>query len=146
MKFMGKFYDHVEKLPMLFKQLIESPSYHIEDLTEGRMKDLLGESNPVQGVYIMYDKETPMQVGRSRTLAQKIGTDERSLGEMQATVSKKIMKSSSNKYSTMKEARDYLYKNYSVKFIKIDDEIIRAMFVIYVATELQTPFNSFMET
>lgn len=146
MEFMGEFYDYVDTLPKLFKQLIESKSYPIEDLTEGRMKDLLGESNPVQGVYLMLDKETPMYVGRSKTLAQKIGTDERSLGEMQATVSKKIMKLSSNNFSTMKDSRNYLYKNYSVKFIKIDDEILRAMFVIYVTTKLKTPFNSFLET
>lgn len=143
---MGKFYDYVDKLPKLLKQLIESKSYPIKDLTEWTIKDLLGESNPVQGIYLMLDKEIPMYVGRSKTLAQKIGTDERSLGEMQATVSKKIMKSSGNNFSTMKDSRNYLYKNYSVKFIRIDDEILRAMLVIYVATELKTPFNSFLET
>lgn len=65
---------------------------------------------------------------------------------MQATVSKKIMRVENNDFSTMKDARSYVFNNYSVKFIKIDDEILRAMFVIYVATELSTPFNSFMET
>lgn len=143
---MGKFFDYAEKLPILFKQLVESPSYKVDDLTEGRMKELLGDSSPVKGVYLMYDKELPMYVGRSKTLAQKIGTDERALGEIQAVVSKKIMRSDDNNFSTMKEARSYLYDNYSVKFIKIDNEILRAMFVIYVATELSTPFNSFMET
>lgn len=142
---MGKFFDYAEKLPILFKQLVESASYKVDDLTEGRMKELLGDSNPVKGVYLMYHKEVPMYVGRSKTLAQKIGTDERSLEENQAVVSKKIMRSDNN-FSTMKEARSYLYDNYSVKFIKIDDEILRAMFVIYVSTELSTPFNNFMET
>lgn len=94
----------------------------------------------------MYDKEVPMYVSRSKTLAQKIGNDERSLSTVQATASKKIMSDESNDFRTMKEARDYLFKNYSVKFIKLDDEILRAIFVIYVATELQTPFNKFMET
>lgn len=143
---MGKFFDYVEKLPILFKQLVESPSYKIENLTEGTIKEILGESLPVKGVYLMYDKEVPMYVSRSKTLAQKIGTDERALGEIQATVSKKIMKEMNNNFSTMKEARSYLFDNYSVKFIKIDDEVLRAMFVIYVATKLETPFNSFIET
>lgn len=143
---MGKFFNHVEALPILFRKLVESPNYTIDSLTEGKIKEILGQSMPVKGVYLMYDKEVPMYVGRSKTLAQKIGTDERALGEIQATVSKKIMKIESNDFSTMKEARSYLFNNYSVKFIKIDDEILRAMFVIYVATELTTPFNSFMET
>jgi len=143
---MWKFSDYVGTLPILFRQLVESPKYKIDTFTEGRIKEILGESTPVKGVYLMYDKEVPMYVGRSKTLAQKIGTDERSLGKMQATVSKKIVKEESNDFSTMKEARNYLFNNYSVKFIKIDDEILRAMFVIYVATELSTSFNSFMET
>lgn len=143
---MGKFFNYVEILPILFKQLVDSPSYRIYNLTEGTIKEILGESMPTKGVYLMYDKEAPMYVGRSKTLAQKIGTDERSLEETQATISKKIMKIESIEFSTMKEARNYLFNNYSVKFIKIDDEILRAMFVIYVATELSTPFNSFMET
>ncbi|MBU3114115.1 hypothetical protein [Clostridium lacusfryxellense] len=144
---MGKFFNYVEMLPIIFRQLVESENYKIDTtLTEGRVKEILSESIPVKGVYLMYDKKVPMYVGRSRTLAQKIGTDERSLGEMQATVSKKLMRTESNNFSTMKDAREYLFNNYSVKFIKIDDEILRAMFVIYVATELSTPFNSFMET
>ncbi|AGK96697.1 hypothetical protein [Clostridium pasteurianum] len=143
---MGKFFDYVEKLPVLFKQLVESPSYNIDNLTEGKIKEILRESSPVKGVYLMYDKEIPMYVSRSKTLAQKIGTDERALGEIQATVSKKIMKDENNDFSTMKEARSYLFDNYRVEFIKVDDEILRSMLVIYVATELKTPFNSFMET
>ena len=143
---MGKFFNNVETLPILFKQLVESTKYKIDTLTEGRIKEILAESIPVKGVYIMYDKEVPMYVGRSKTLAQKIGTDERSLGEIQATVSKKIMKLDTNNFLNMKDARDYLFNNYSVKFIKIEDEIVRAMFVIYVSTELSTAFNNFMET
>lgn len=143
---MGKFFDYAEKLPVLFRELLESPGYKIDTLTEGRIKEILGESSPVKGVYLMYDKEVPMYVSRSKTLAQKIGTDERALGEIQATVSKKIMKDQNNELSTMKEARKYLFDNYRVKFIKVDDEILRAILVIYIATELQTPFNSFMET
>ncbi len=144
--FMGEFFNHVEKLPILIRKLVESPKYRIDTLTEGKIKEILNESMPAKGVYLMYDKEVPMYVGRSKTLAQKIGTDERSLGEMQATVSKKIMKIESNDFLTMKDARSYLFNNYNVKFIKMDDEVLRAMFVIYIATELSTPFNSFMET
>lgn len=75
---------------------------------------------------------------------QKIGVDERSLGDMQATVSKKIMRVEI--FTIMKDVGSYLLNNYIVKFIKIDNEILRAMFVIYVANELSTLFYSFMET
>lgn len=143
---MGKFNDYVDQLPGLFNQLVSSKEHRIEELTEGKIKDILGQSLPVEGVYLMYDKGVPMYVSRSKTLAQKIGTDERSIGQIQATVSRKIMKDESNDVSTMKEARDYLYENYKVKFIPVDDEVLRTMLVIYTATELDTPFNSFMET
>ena len=75
---------------------------------------------------------------------QKIGVDERSLGDMQATVSKKIMRVEI--FTIMKDVGSYLLNNYIVKFIKIDNEILRVMFVIYVANELSTLFYSFMET
>lgn len=141
---MGKFFDYIEELPVLFKQLVESEGYKIDNLTEGKIKEILGETSPVKGVYLMHDNEVPMYVGRSKTLAQKIGTDERSLGEVQATVTKKIMRDKN--FPNMKDARKYLFENYKVKFIKVDDEVLRTLLVIYVATELQTPFNSFMET
>ncbi|MBW9155510.1 hypothetical protein [Clostridium tagluense] len=143
---MSEFLNYVETLPILLEKLLESKNHRINNLTEGKIKEILCESSPVKGIYLMYEGNVPMCVGRSRTLAQKIGTDERSLGKMQASVTKKIMKLETNDFSTMKEARDYLFKNYTVKFIKIDDEILRSLFVIYVATELSTPFNSFMET
>lgn len=140
---MGKFFDYVEKLPALFKQLTESQDYRINELTEGRIKEILGESSPVKGVYLMYDNEVPMYVGNSKTLAQKAGEDERAKNK--STVVKKIMGSDKNIISIDK-ARTYLFENYTVKFIRIDDDILRAMFAMYVATELHTPFNSFMET
>lgn len=40
---MNKFYDYLRELPILFKQLLESPSYNIDTLTEGRIKEILSE-------------------------------------------------------------------------------------------------------
>lgn len=140
---MSKFFDYVEELPVLFKNLENSQSHKIEELKESKLKEMLGSSLPVAGVYVMYDKNVPMYVGRSKTIAQKIGVDEKALSKNQATVSRKIMQV--NNYETMKDARNYLYENYTVKFIPIENEVMRSLFQIYVATKLETPFNSFME-
>lgn len=140
---MSKFFDYVEELPVLFQELIKLPSYKIENLTEGQMKEKLGQSEPTKGVYIMYDKNTPMYVGSSKTLAQKIGEDERAKDK--STISKKIFDFDQNILS-IDVARNHLFENYTVKFMRIDDDILRAIFVIYLVTKLETPFNSFMES
>jgi hypothetical protein len=150
---MSKFNDFIKELPNLLNKLINSPSYDFKTLTEGRIKEMLGESLPVEGVYLMYDKDKVQYIGRSRTLAQRVGTDERSLGENQATVSKKIREqmgrntgSKEELKDALEEARQYMYRNYTVKFLRIDDEVLRALFQLYAATELQAPFNSFLES
>lgn len=150
---MRDFKNFVKELPNLLNKLTNSTSYDFKTLTEGRIKEILGASTPVAGVYLMYDKNKVKYIGRSRTLAQRVGTDERSLGENQATVSKKIREQMGRNLSSkeelkdaLEEARQYMYRNYSVKFLRIDDEVLRALFQIYAATELETPFNSFLES
>lgn len=143
---MGRFTDSINNLQECLKRIDSNPSYRIETLTEGKIKDILAQTTPVAGVYVMYDNDVPTYVGRSSNLAQKIGTDERALGKIQATVSRNIVKTSNGRFNTISEARQYLFNNYSVKFITVDDEILRAMLVIYLSTELNTKFNNFMET
>ncbi|WBW95189.1 hypothetical protein [Oceanirhabdus sp. W0125-5] len=140
---MSKFFEYVERLPVLKQEISQSPSYDLEFLTESKIKEILGADSPMGAVYVMYDKGVPTYVGRSKTIAQKIGVDERSIGENQATVATKILKEKG--YSTMREAREYLYNNYKIKFIPIDDEKLRYTFLIYLAMELETKFNNFKE-
>lgn len=84
-------------------------------------------------------------IGRSKTLAQRIGTDLRALQETQATLTYKLMNSKLPEISNMSEARDYMYNNYTVKMLPLDSEHTRAIFQVFVSMKYRTEFNSFME-
>ncbi|PLR95752.1 hypothetical protein [Bacillus sp. T33-2] len=89
-------------------------------------------------------------VGRSGNLAQRIGVDLRAVTRQQATISYKLttLKQRFPQLNTIQDAREYMYKNYSVQMLKIEDENERALFQIYASMELGTldEFNSFRET
>ncbi|PAB61347.1 hypothetical protein [Anaeromicrobium sediminis] len=139
------FQNIIEQLPGLLDGLLNSTEYRFEDLTEGKIKKILESQNAVAGVYIMYDKQQPVYIGRSKTLAQRIGTDQRSIQESQATVASKLVKLGLENINTMSEARDYMYRNYTIKIIRIDDEYVRTIFQVYSSMLLNTKYNNFLE-
>lgn len=91
-----------------------------------------------------------LYVGRSRNLATRIGVDLRATSREQATISYKLttLKDDYPDLETIRDAREYMYKHYSVQMIKVPDENERAIFQIYAAMKLGTinVFNSFRET
>jgi hypothetical protein len=150
---MKTFTEIYYKLPSLLQQLKGAESYPTKDLTEGTIKKLMGqESNPIEGVYLITDhnKKKDLYVGRSRNLAVRIGTDLRAVTKEQVTLSYKIttLKEQFPHINTIKEAREYMYDNYSVQMIRVQDVHERTIFQIYAALELGTikEFNNFRET
>jgi hypothetical protein len=150
---MLKFDEIYRRLPNLLNELINVPSYPIRDLTEGALKRLLGDnSQPIAGVFLITDhtKNRAIFVGRSRNMAQRIGVDLRATTKEQATISYKLttLKNEYPELETIRGAREFMYKNYSVQMIKVADENERAILQIYAAMELGTTgvFNSFRET
>jgi predicted GIY-YIG superfamily endonuclease len=138
-------YEKINKnLPMLLKQLLKAPDYSFMEISRGFINNVLETKEPVSGVYLILDQdEQPLYVGRSKNLSQRLGKDHRSLGKNSANLTKKI--SIETKVS-MNEARDFMYENYSVKFIRIDNVHERYIFEIYAAMMLNTPLNDFTET
>ncbi len=45
----------------------------------------------------------------------------------------------------MEEARIYMYKHFTIKMLKLEDEYERAEFQIYASMQLITKYNSFMK-
>jgi hypothetical protein len=143
---MNSFENIVNLLPSHLEKLLEQKEYCFADLTARKIKDHFSISGPVSGVFIMYEKNKPVYIGRSRTLAQRIGTDLRSIQKSQATLTYKLMNSGLLGIKTMEEARAYMYEHFTVKMLQIDDECERAIFQIYASMKLGTKYNSFMES
>lgn len=146
------FEDIYEGLPKRLDELIYAPKYEIKSLTEGTIKKVLGgDSLPLEGVFLItnHTNNQMLYVGRSRNLATRIGVDLRATSREQATISYKltILKNNYPVLKTIRDAREYMYKNYSVQMIKVPDENERAILQIYAAMKLGTVkvFNSFRE-
>ncbi|WP_223702160.1 hypothetical protein [Sutcliffiella deserti] len=142
-----------EGLPKRLDKLISAPKYEIKSLTEGTIKKVLGEDNlPIEGVFLItnHTNNQMLYVGRSRNLATRIGVDLRAVTREQATISYKLttLKDEYPHLISIRDAREYMYKNYSVQMIKVPNENERAIFQIYAAMKLGTinVFNSFRET
>ena len=99
---------------------------------------------PVKGIYLISDQDdNPIYVGRSRTLAQRLGVDHRAVTESQANLTLKLSRIMGK---DMRTTREYMYNNYFVRIVKVDNTIERTLLEIYTAMILKTPHNSFEET
>lgn len=143
---MYSFENIVNSLPLYLEQLLAQKAYCFADLTEGKIKEHFSTSNPVSGVFVMYEKSEPVYIGRSRTLAQRIGVDLRSIQKSQATLTYKLMNLGLMGFNTMEETRTYMYKHFTIKMLQLDNEYERAIFQIYASMKLGTKYNSFMES
>ncbi|WP_257351436.1 GIY-YIG nuclease family protein [Pseudalkalibacillus decolorationis] len=138
-----KFPEMIERYPDLLKILLESKRFSLETITQAQIKQMLRSKIPVAGVYLITDSEDrPLYVGRSKNLAQRIGRDHRSLNKNAANLTYRI--SIMNNISH-KEARDYVFGDFFVRFLKVENEHDRTVFEVFVAMELDTPYNSFLE-
>lgn len=143
---MSSFENIVNLLPLYLEKLLTQKEYFFADLTESKIKDHFCTSSPVSGVFVMIEKGEPIYIGRSRTLAQRIGVDLRSIQKSQATLTYKLMKSDLLGFKTMEETRKYMYKHFTIKMLKLEDEYERAIFQIYASMMLETKYNSFLES
>ncbi|PJI07211.1 MULTISPECIES: hypothetical protein [Clostridium] len=143
---MNSFENIIKLLPLYLEKLLEQKEYLFADLTEGEIKKNFNTREPVSGVFIMFEKEKPVYVGRSKNLAQRIGIDLRAVSQSQATLTYKIMKSEAFEFKTMEDTRNYMYKYFTTKMFRIDDEHERAIFQIYASMKLETKYNNFMES
>lgn len=135
------------QLPELLEKLISAEKFPLETLTKGRIEQILGTKQAVPGVYLMTDikDDTPVYVGRSKTLAQRIGTDHRAIQRTQATLGLRLWKHGIEGITCMVTARKYMFQRFNVRMLPIEDVYIRTIFEVYAAMKLNTKHNSFME-
>lgn len=143
---MNSFESIVNSLSVYLEKLLEQKEYCFDELTKSKIENHFCTSNPVSGVFVMFEKGEPVYIGRSKTLAQRIGVDLRSIQKSQATLTYKLMKSELLSFKTMEEARTYMYKHFTIKMFPLQDEHERAIFQIYASMKLRTKYNSFMES
>ena len=133
-----------DRLPVLFEQLLDSPRYSFRRITKSYLQSILESKEPVKGIYLISDQEdNPIYVGRSRTLAQRLGVDHRAVTKSQANLTLKLSRIME---TDMRLTREYMYDNYFVRIVRVENTIERTLLEIYTAMILKTPHNSFEET
>ena len=133
-----------DRLPLLFEKLIGSERYSFREVTKSKLHSILKSKEPVKGIYLISDKDdNPLYVGRSKNLAQRIGKDHRAIQKTQATFTLKLSKLMG---LDMQGTRAFMYDNYYVRIVQVDNTIERTLLEVYAAMILNTPHNSFEET
>jgi predicted GIY-YIG superfamily endonuclease len=142
-----RFNEIIVTLPDKLNLIKSSKKYDLRGLPKSSISKIFNNRKPVPGVYVMYDKDVPVYVGRSRNLAQRIGLDHRAKQKTQATMTYKLVSHIDYpEIDNMDSGREYLFNNYTVSMIQIDCEYERAIFEIYAAMTLNCKHNSFRET
>lgn len=129
-------YD-IEKL---VNTLSNSKQYNLNNLTKGELKNIVGSTKEVIGVYVFYDKDRPMYVGVTEHLVQKIGKDERSKKE--STIVEKVMKQLN--FDSVEDSRKYIFNNYTVRFLKVEDIDVAKKLAATISIKFSTPFSMYI--
>lgn len=145
-----KFDEMIDKLPNLLEQLKNSPS---------KNRDTLG-TLPKKGIYVFYENEYPIYVGRSNRIKERLQEHSRpSSTHTSATFAFNLAKEAAiEKGIDVSKARVHLEKDsafsnlyteakervskMTIKVIEINDPIIQTIFEVYVSVQFNT-FNDF---
>lgn len=142
-----KFDEMIDQLPLLLEQLVNSPS---------KNRDTLG-TLPQKGIYVFYENECPIYVGRSNRIRGRLQEHSRPSSThnsatfafnlaKEAAIKKEIdvnnkarlhLETDSDFSSLFSEAKKRVSRM-SIKVIGIDDPIIQTIFEVYVSVKLNT--------
>jgi len=147
----NKFKEIIDQFPELMQQLVVSPL---------RQRNSLGDI-PKKGIYVFYENEEPIYVGRSNRMKDRIQEHGRkSSYHNSATFAFILSKEKANEQGIdIKKNRDALESDSTfsdifikqkervsrmkVRVIEITDPIIQTIFEVYVSMELNTEYNDF---
>ena len=147
----AKFDKMIDQLPLLLDQLVKSPS---------KNRDTLG-ALPQKGIYLFYENECPIYVGRSNRIKERLlehgrpssthtsATFAFNLAKKAAiekeidvnNIPRVILEKDPDFSSLFSEAKEKVSRM-SIKVIEIDDQIIQTIFEVYVSVKFNT-FNEF---
>ena len=141
----------IQRMPELLQSLKESEAFEITNITQ---------TIPKSGVYVFYENNKPIYVGRSNNMKKRLLQHGRkSSGHNQATFAFILTKKQMNVDEKSKITRNQLedttgfdqefneqklrVRKMRIRLIQIDDQITQALFEIYAALALNTHHNDF---
>lgn len=146
-----EFEEIINQIPDLMQQLVDSPL---------RQRDSLGDI-PKKGIYVFYEDEEPIYVGRTNRmkvriqehgrrssyhntatfafiLAKEIANEQ----DIDIKIKRNALEADSAFNSIFLEQKERVSKM-NVRVIEILDPIIQTIFEVYVSMELNTKYNDF---
>ena len=150
----NQFTLYINKLPILLNDLLSMSPVQPTNLPK---------NVPLRGIYLFSENSKHLYVGRSNNIRSRIQNHCRlSASHHQATFAFRIARGETNfkkaTYKTKGSRKDIeedpIFKpafssakeslrNMELRFIGVDDPILQALFEIYAAVTLNTPFNDF---
>ena len=146
-----RFKKLIDRMPLRLQSLLEHPLIVIDDIGITQV--------PQKGVYVFFEDNKPIYVGRSNRLRKRLKEhSQRSSDHYSATLAFRIAKQNTSTLQK-KQTNEQLMKNRDfveefeaakdriartkIRFIEIEDPIDQAMFEIYAALALNTRYNDF---
>ena len=146
-----RFKKLTDRMPLRLLSLLEQPLIAIDDIGITQV--------PQKGVYVFFEGNNPIYVGRSNRLKNRLKEhSQRSSDRYSATLAFRIAKQNTSTLQK-KQTNEQLMKNRDfveefeaakdriartkIRFIGIEDQIEQAMFEIYVHLALGTELNDF---
>ncbi len=148
------FVNYIDKLPELLKRLLKMVPTHAINLPK---------NIPLKGIYLFSENDNHLYVGRSNNIKRRIQNHCRpSASHHQATFAFRIARVDTNlekatyktegsrkqleedpKFKLVFTTAKERVRNMDLRFIEANDPILQALFEIYVAVTLDTPYNNF---
>jgi predicted GIY-YIG superfamily endonuclease len=134
----NKFKEIIDQFPELMQQLVDSPL---------RQRNSLGDI-PNKGIYVFYENEEPIYVGRSNRMKDRIQEHGRkssyhnSEKGIDIKKNRNALESDSTFRNIFLEQKERV-SGMKVRVIEIDGPIIQTIFEVYVSMELNTEYNDF---
>ena len=155
-----QFEDIVPRLPAYPRAIAESVCLRMD--TPAQRRSLRSALPGCQGVYVLYEHDTPLYVGRSDRLADRLlehgrpangpesATFAFNLAYRQWQPEMDLTKVSREERQAFKLAPEALFadakrrvRKMCVRAVEITDPVEQAVFEVYAHVELRTPYNSF---
>ncbi len=149
-----RFKKLTDRMPSRLQSLLEQPPIAIDDIGITQV--------PQKGVYIFFEDNKPIYVGRSNRLKERLREhSQRGSDRYSATLAFRIAKKSVSaiRIKGKKQTNEQLMKNSDfvkefvaakerisrakIRFVEVEDQIEQAMFEIYAHLELGTELNDF---
>ncbi|MCH7642783.1 MAG: GIY-YIG nuclease family protein [Chloroflexi bacterium] len=151
MKTIGQFEEMIANLPVVLKALQLSPALNVEGL----------DKVPDSGIYVFYENQRPVYVGRSNSLKSRLRSHGRESSDHRSATFAFILavKEAKNRGIDTSPTRDQLQdipvfreiysdskkrvRKMEIRVVEIVDAIEQTVFEVYASLALETPHNSF---